>query len=318
MRDASVRSDGIGVAVIIGLGAAVVAFAMASRPKVTPDLVYYWRAARLFLAGVNPYTVPLNSPQWPRPDPLFYPLPAILLTAPLAALKLPFAAAIFSGFPIGLLAWHRLRTGAFWSLLALAHPGVVMAVVLGQWSPWLMVAIAWPALGCFLAAKPTLGAACWIGRPSFPAVVSGLAILLLSLIVAPYWPADWLHNLSQVQGHPAPILTALGGVCVLAAVRWRDPDARLVLAFACVPQLLFFADQAPLVTTAKTKGETVWLVVTGWIAWVWWHQRYYGQPDGYVPAAVPFVLVGCFWPVVSIILWRAWRGREVVAELERA
>lgn len=304
------RTDGLGIAVIIGLGAAFVAFAMASRPKVTPDLVYYWRAAGLWLSGVNPYTVPLNSRLWPRPDPLFYPFPAILLTAPVARLPLPVAAAIFAGVPLGCLAWLRMRDGALWRLLALAHPGVVMAVVLGQWSPWLLLAMAWPALGMFLTAKPTLGAACWIARPSMTAVVSGLAILVLSLVMAPTWPADWLRNLSSVEGHPAPILTALGGLSALVVIRWRDPDARLVLAMACVPQLLFFADQAPLVTTARTKGETAWLVATGWVAWVWWHQQAYGPSSGYVPAAVPFVLVGCYWPAVALMLWRAWIGRE--------
>jgi hypothetical protein len=244
---------------------------------------------------------------WPLLDRLFYPLPALIVLAPVAWLPQPVAAAIFVGVPSGALAW-RLSEGGLWRLLALATPGYAMALCLGQWAPWFMLAMLVPWLGFVFPGKPTIGAACFAGRPSHRAFTAGLAIVAASLALSPSWPVRWLANLHDVVGHPAPIFTLAGCWLWLVVLRWYDRDGRLLLAFALVPQVLFFADQAPLSLLAETKGEAVTLTVCGWIAAACWYVRAY-HTTGYLELAAPYVLVGCYLPA----LWLMLRRRRVSA-----
>ena len=310
MNSTQDRNGRLVVAASVAIITALVVLELVSRPNVKTDFAVLWEAARLWDAGRNPYDL--------RPCCLFYPLPALMLVWPLHWLSLGTAAAIFVAVPSGLLAW-RLSRDALWPLLAMATPSFVMAVVLGQWSPWLLLAMLWPALGFFLASKPTLGLACFIGRPTWPAVVGGAAITLISLAMWPRWPIAWLQNLGAVIEHPAPIATPFGGLIVLALLRWRRSDSHLLLAMACVPQLLLFADQLPLMLIARTKREAALLAVGGWITAVFWFVQESWQ-DGAVSFAAPYVMAGCYLPALWIVLRRpnagpvaAWLEHRVVS-----
>jgi hypothetical protein len=213
------------------------------------------------------------------------------------------AAALFVGIPAALLAW-RLTREALWPLLLLTSPAFLAAVTTGQWSPWLVLAVLWPAFGVALAAKPTLGLACWIGRPSRGAAVGALALGVASLVLMPDWPARWLANLNEVVAHPAPIMIPwLGWPLALAALRWRSADARLVLALACVPQLLLFSDQFPLLLVARTRREALALLLANWLSFaLWWH-RYFPHA-GSPLLAQPYVLIGWYLPALFLVLRR--------------
>jgi hypothetical protein len=292
----------VAVALAIALTAAVIAWTMAQRPLTTQDFAFYWRGARYWLGGVDPYAMRPYTVAWPLGDRLFYPLPALLALSPIAWLPQPVAAAIFAGVPSSLLAWRLSRDG-LWPLLALASPGYIMAVVLGQWAPWLMLAMLVPSLGFVFTAKPTLGVACFAYRPTWRAFGLGLVILTLSLLLMPRWPLEWFDNVRSVVGHPAPIFTLAGCWLWLATLRWQSQEARLLLAFAFVPQLLFFADQAPLAFVAKSSREAVCLTVAGWLAAGCWYARHYATPEA-VPMAALYVLVGCYLPALYLVLRR--------------
>jgi hypothetical protein len=102
-------------------------------------------------------------------------------------------------------------------------------------------------------------------------------------------------------------MTALGCVTVLAVVCWREREARLLLTMACVPQLLFFADQLPLALVARSTREAVLLSAIGMAAWCgwWWASR--GHTT-YVAMAAPYVIVGTYWPCLALTLYRRGRG----------
>jgi hypothetical protein len=292
------------VSLAVALAAAAVAWTMARRPLVTQDFAFYFRAVQLWSEGGDPYAMRPMTPQWPLASPLYYPLPALILLWPLHALSQPIASAIFAGLPSGLLAWRLTARGTLWPLLTLASPSYAMAVCVGQWTPWLLLAMLWPIAGMTYAAKPTLGLACFIARPSKRAFVGALSVGVLSLLLWPRWPVEWLGNLSTVVGHPAPLWSVTGLVVALVLIpRWREPRVRLVVAMAAVPQLLFFADQVPLSLVAETKREAVFVTVVGWLAAAVWYVRHY-HTDDFVRPAAPYVLLGCYLPALLVaLLW---------------
>lgn len=295
----------LGLALLSGVGAAFAA-ARTIGTTVPGDFEFWWRATRLWASGANPYAGVPNTPAWPLPDQLFYPMPALVLTWPLHALDLPLAAGVFIACSTGLLAW-ALSASGWWRLWLLASAPFAMAVKLGQWSPLLTAAAILPAAGIALAAKPTLGLALAAYRLD-KRIIAGAALFgVATLALRPTWPGEWLHNLQFVVTHPPPIATPLGVVLLLALLRWRQPEARLLFALACVPQLLFFADQLAVGLVARTRSELTALVALQLAAWLaWW--SWVGPNDAYVDFAAPFVMVGVYLPALVVVLRRPNSG----------
>jgi len=302
------------LSVAIGLITALFALELSTRPNVHPDFTVLWQGARLWVDGVNPYAMRASTLAWPFGDRLFYPLPALMLVWPIHWMPRGLATAVFVALPAALLAW-RLSRHALWPLLALASPSFVMAVVLGQWTPWLVLAMLWPALGFLLASKPTLGAACFAYRPTLRAFVGGVAITLVSLLLWPSWPVLWLGNLQFVVEHPSPVAAPFGVLLLLAVLRWRRREARLLLAMACVPQLLLFADQLPLTLVARSAREAALLTLGGWVAAIFWF-AHEADKFGAVSFAAPYVLAGCYLPALWIVLRQPNHG-EIPVWLEQ-
>ena len=305
------------LSIAVGLITAWFALKLSIRPNVHTDFEVIWTAARHWANGRNPYVMRPGSAAWKFEDPLFYPLPALILLWPLHWLPRGAATAFFVAMPAALLAW-RLTRSALWPLVALASPSFVMAVVLGQWTPWLVLAMLWPGLGFFFASKPTLGLACFLGRPTLAGLIGGATIALLSLALWPAWPLLWLHNLRAVVEHPSPITAPFGVLLGLAALRWRRPESRLLLGMACVPQLLLFADQMPLVLIARSRLEAALLAIGAWTAAAFWFVQE-ADKFGAVSFAAPYVLAGCYLPALWIVLRQpnegtipAWLERRIV------
>lgn len=294
------------LSIAVGVITAWFALRLSVRPNVHTDFEILWTATRHWTDGRDPYAMHPGTSLWRFEDPLFYPLPALMLLWPIHWLSRGLATAVFVAIPAALLAW-RLSQGALWPLLALASPSFVMAVVLGQWTPWLVLAMLWPALGFFFASKPTLGVACFAYRPTAHAFVGGTAIMLVSLALWPAWPSLWLRNLSAVIEHPSPIAAPFGVLLCLAALRWRCREARLLLAMACVPQLLLFADQLPLMLVARSAREAALLTIGGWVAAGFWFVQESAK-FGAVSFAAPYVLAGCYLPALWIVLRRPNHG----------
>jgi len=272
--------------------------------RVTMDFEFYWRGARLWLDGRDPYAMRAGSAGWPLPDVLFYPLPAVMALVPFAKLPLSAAVALFVGVPMGLLAWCLSRVEQ-WPLLMLASPGFLLAIVFGQWAPWLVLGMLMPALGAVFLCKPSIGLACFAARPNWRAAMACLALGIASFAIWPGWFHEWRANLTSLEAHRPPILTRWGWPLAIAAMRWRERDARLVLGLACVPQLLGFMDQAPLLLIARSRREMVFLVIAAWIAAVPWI-RQLGDPAGpRMASAWPAVLLGAYLPALYVLLRRA-------------
>jgi hypothetical protein len=65
--------------------------------------------------------------------------------------------------------------------------------------------------------------------------------------------------------HRIPLaVLPFGPLIGLAALRWRHPDARRVLALACVPQVMLFYDQLPLILLARTFRQSLVLALASY------------------------------------------------------
>ena len=296
----------LAVALAVALATGAYAAGCLATRQVASDFEVWWQATRLLAAGVDPYTVERFTREWPFDGWLFYPLPALLATLPVAWLPMPAAGGVVAGASCGAIAWAVTGTG-WWRLTLLLHPGVILALKVGQWTPLLTAAALLPALGALAAVKPTLGLGVLAYRARWGPALAAAAFLLVSVAVLPTWPAEWLANLERVEGHPAPILTPMGAVLGLAVLRWRTPEGRLLLTLACVPQLLFFADQLPLVLVARTRRELQLVVGAALAATVGWGLTL-APGDPYVARAGAWVMAGVYLPALAVVLRRPNRG----------
>ena len=282
------------------------------------DFAQFHFHARKWLNGGDAYSggFPVMRATRVVPEPFFYPFPTLLVVAPFALLPLGLAVAAFVGVSAALLAYAIIDRCPERLPLFLG-PGFFVALVLGQWSPIVTATVLLPALGWLCVLKPNLGLAVTASNPAKMAIIGGGVLLAGTLLIQPNWPAEWLRNLHSMPPHPMPIQVPGGFLILLALLRWRRPEARLVAAMGCVPQLMYFADQLPLWLVARTRRETMLLSGLSGAAWV--ASLVTNIRAGRQPAfsSAPFVLVGVYLPTLVMVLRRPNEGR-LPEWLERA
>jgi hypothetical protein len=241
-------------------------------PEWATDFDQFWFAARALLRGANPYTVvgPGREFQWDWP--LYYPLPAVLFAAPFTVLPVAVGRVLFSTITGGVLGWAMgARVRFLWPLLLSAS--YLIATSRTQWSA-LVLAIMWlPAAGAFATAKPNVGFMSLVTlsrRDLLIALVSCGAIGLLSLMIRPGWIGEWQAALAAPHVLAPPVTRFGGFLLLLAALRWRRPEARLLLAVACVPHTPSLYDVLLLFFACHTLRETLTLaILTHTLFWGW-------------------------------------------------
>ena len=247
--------------VALGLGAvasAIVTIRYLRFPDPPPDFVPTWFSARALLRGANPYELvgPGLEFNWPWPN--FYPATAMVAAMPLAGFSPIVAVAIFVGLSTALLAYGVTQRGwdRLWIFFSAPY---FIAVISAQWSPILTAAMVLPPLAVLFAAKPTVGLALFAAtesaRVQWFAIAGAAVLILVSLALRPGWPADWNRILAD--NIQRPPITRLGGpLILLALLRWRRPEARLIAAMGCVPQTAYWYEAIPLFLVPATRNET--------------------------------------------------------------
>lgn len=262
----SVR-PGLGLRVVLALAvsalSAVVVVIISRHALPTSDFDQCWVAARALLAGRNPYDVIGPGREFPWRWPFFYPLPAALVAVPFLPLGMGGTRVLFTALSAGLLAFALGREHAH-RLLVLVSAGFAVFLLSAQWSPLLTAAALLPGLGFVYAAKPTLGLALFAARPSRVAAGGALLLVLASLAVMPGWPADWWRVAHEAHHLRTPLLTPAGPLLLLALLKWRRPEARLLVVLACVPQTLVLYETVPLFLVPATAAESLVLAALSW------------------------------------------------------
>ena len=294
-------------------------------PNWPTDFDQLWHAARALLAGNDPYTAvgPGRAFRWDWP--LYYPLPAVLLATPFAILPVLVARVAFSAVAAAALGWAlgpRVRT--HWPLLLSA--AFIISTSRAQWAP-LLLAAAWvPALGCVIAAKPNVGFAALAGQSRSGDIAISVggcaAVLLVSFIVQPEWYSSWRESI-RTAPHIRSAVTMLpfGPLLLLAGLRWRRADARLLLAMAVLPHTPSVYDLLVLFFVCRSLRETMVLALLTQA--VYWGIVLFGSFntfDAYAEGLGRTAILVVYLPVLSAILLRSNHSVEpqpVTAPSER-
>lgn len=298
------------LALLAGCVAAVICWlAYRLPPPSTSDFEPVWIGARALFSGLDPYAVvPTAGTRYP----LYYPIPALLVGLPFGALPFEAARALWAGVStaVFVLAALRYRRGL---LTALLSANLLNAVVQGQWSPLLTAAAVLPAISWVWAAKPSIGAALFVAYPGRRALIGCLVVVAISLAIFPTWPWRWLEALRETN-HVAPIMRPGGIVLLLALIRWREAEGRLLAALACVPQTIGLYETLPLFLIPRTRWQGYALAALSYAA-------AFGQaiavprlPDtsweAMNAARWPFIFLLLYLPALLILLLPASRRRE--------
>jgi hypothetical protein len=241
---------------------------LAANPQPS-DFEPIWVSARAWWHGANPYTIP-GPFHWSQHF-LAYPMPAVLVALPFAALPLLWADTLFVA--VGFWALAFVLTRDRWRrpgpLCVFASASVVFIAQHSQWSLLVTAAVFMPSLGFVLACKPTIGLALFAARPSKRVAISCGVITIISLIVYPTWPHDWWQATQSIPKVIGPPVLRAGGVLILAALtRWRRAEARLLVAMALVPHTPMVHEAVPLFLIAETLEEGAILAALTWVTMI--------------------------------------------------
>ncbi|MFN8580508.1 MAG: hypothetical protein U0163_05945 [Gemmatimonadaceae bacterium] len=250
----------IALAVLTGAYAAARAW---HEPAWPTDFDQIWFAARALLHGQDPYSVvgPGRAFQWNWP--LYYPLPAVLLAVPFAWMPVVVARVAFSTVSAAVLGWALgPRLLSRWPMILSA--AYIIATSRTQWA-LLLLAVTWaPVVGFVVTAKPNVGAAALaaLDRRGLLIALAGCALLgVLSVAVRPDWIGHWREAIATSPHILSTVLLPGGFLLALAALRWRRPDARLLLALACVPHTPSLYDVLLLFFVCQTTREALVLAL---------------------------------------------------------
>ncbi|MGQ0537936.1 MAG: hypothetical protein ACT4R6_03235 [Gemmatimonadaceae bacterium] len=275
------------------------------------DFDQIWHAARAVLDGSSPYAVIGPGRPFPLEFDFYYPLPAALIALPLGMLSLLAARIVFVAVSCGLFAWVFLGAGWFrWP--ALLSVSFMVSAAAAQWTPLLIAATLWPPLAWIWVAKPNVALAMSpLGSPRQRsiAVAGGALVLLISLGVDPLWIPAWLAALRR-STHFEPLvlhLTAGGPLLVLALLRWRRPEARLLFAFAVIPHTVTLYETLALYLIARTRQETLLLALCTAVAYIW-QGAIDARSAAYLAQLADIVLVTTYLPALALVLRRPNEG----------
>jgi hypothetical protein len=192
-----------------------------------------------------------------------------------------------------------------WRRWILVSAPALEAVLIGQWSPWLTAAVGLPWLGVVWAAKPTIGLPLFAGWPSRWAFAAGLALLVLSLILLPHWPADWLAALGDTPHYKSPVQRVGGALLLLAFLRWRRPEARMLGLLALMPHTTGVYEQLPLLLIPQTGRAFAVLLGLSYLAagLVYTRDTFGPSVAGTLDAQWPYFLVLVYLPALVMVLW---------------
>jgi SAM-dependent methyltransferase len=215
------------------------AWGAAREPGYVSDFDQLWHAARTALSGGDPYAAPpigTRLPGFPPPMALYYPLSAVVIASPLAALSLEAARLVWLGAGVFAFTFLLLQRYGYERLPAVMSGAFLSAVSLAQWSPWLACAVMAPAFAWIFSGKPNVGLAAAVSsRLSARAVALAAVPAVAAFMWRPDWVSGWREAVSTAEHFQPYVLRPGGLLLLLTLLRWRRPEARWLAVIACVP-----------------------------------------------------------------------------------
>ena len=234
------------------------------------DHVILYKAAKTLLAGGDPYQVGPGGRLPAVNSRLFYPLPSVALGIPFVWLTPANAAIAFVACSAALLGFALTRE-SYVRVPLLVSVSFFAAAQFAQSTPLIFALALIPATRALSMLKPNIGLAVFAWQPSWKNVLLASAIFIISALVWPDWPRSWYASAHASPAHHAPALTGVGALGLLAVLRWRRPEGRLLFAMTVLPHGLYFYDELPLWLVAQTRRESMVLAMSSWLGWLAWN-----------------------------------------------
>ncbi len=307
------RRAAIVIAIVIGIAAgsaaAVIPHAIRLAGVGLGDIGLPIAGIFAFQQGGSPYELRLRG----TPAPL-YPFTTMILLWPLTWLPVKLIVPAFIGLASAALAYGLVHQDKPWRLLVFLSPPFLAAIESVQWSPLVTASLLVPALlPLAVLAKPQLAIVPAInGRWSLRTIAAAVAIVLISIIVWPAWPIEWLRkaNFHTFVGF-SPLLVVPGFLLIAAAIAWRSRSGRLLLAMS-FPMQRYFYDQLPLFLIPKSWRQMLVLLAASWcaVAICWWRGWYAIGSGVQTRAGFTAVVVGSFLPALAMVLLEHRRNKQ--------
>jgi hypothetical protein len=306
------------VAIVVGVFSGVQTTLNLRGKRYPGDFEQVWYAARAILAGNDPYALIGPGRPFEFDFSFRYPLPAAVVAIPVTPLPSHIACGVFVGLGLACLAWTLTRHGHA-PLIGLLSASVASAIDSVQWSPLLAAATAIAPLGVVLAAKPTIGLAMFVARPSRWAFFGGLAVTAVAFALLPSWFVEWREALSDRTGIAMLALRPGGAIALLCLLKWRRPEARMLAVLACVPMTPVLYETVPLLLIPRRWWEALLLVFASYVV-LGWSMRvpltdysYYAAHMANSAAVIALVL----YPLATLMVLRRPNRGTVPDWLER-
>jgi hypothetical protein len=240
-------------------------------PAQPTDFGEIWFGARSLLHGLNPYLLigPGRAYEWDWVSP--YPITTFVAAIPFtlfsefaASLVFVWLSAWAFAFGVTLKGWQRL--------FLVPSAAFIVAARSAQWSPLFAAIFMLPTLGMFLPLKPNIGAAVVLGALSKRAillgVLGGVILCAIGFALLPGWVGYWITNVRSTIHLVVPLARPGGFLVLLALLRWRSPEARLLVALALFPQTGSWYESLPVLLVAESRRECQLLTMISSVGFV--------------------------------------------------
>lgn len=279
----------------------------ATGPQNRTDFGPAWFGARVLLEGRNPYALIGPGLEYDSPWRASYPVTAMILAMPFAAFAVHRAAMMFVFVSTFLLAFVLTRDG-WYRLPLFLSPAFLIAVSAAQWSPLLTAGLLSPWLAWAFAGKPNHSItflASIRSKSSLYVYAASVAVLvLIGFLFLPWWPVRWLESVASSSVFRPPIMHFGGPLVLLALLRWRRWEARLIVAMVLTPQTGYWYEALPLLLVAESYRQSLSLSLISGI----------GFAAQFLAIVLGFDLTGgdvggliittCYLPTVFLVLRR--------------
>jgi hypothetical protein len=275
------------------------------------DLTILLRRVHTVMAGEPPYRTSMADPDFD--DRLLYPLPAVLVMTPVAHVRPELVRAMWSGLAAVVITFIALSKFGLHGFAIVVSRCAERAFVLAQWSPWFFAGALVPPFQLLAAAKPTIAFLVWVYRPTWWPFIGAAVLVPLAFLVWPSWLGEWLATTKGVGFYAAAATVWQGGgpLLLLAALRWRRAEARLLLAMSCVPHNFVWYDQLLLFLVPATAFELWSLSALSWLSMFVAHYYFVRlgipEPGGQVAFRAPIVAL-LYLPALAMVLRRPNEG----------
>ncbi len=244
-------------------------------------------AAQDLLAHRNPYDRPMQ----------LYPLTCSLFGLPFVWMRPENAGGAFYGISSGLMAFGLSRSGFRRFYVFLAYP-YWAGLITAQWTPLIVASTFLPFLLPATLAKPQIGLPVLLTKSTWRGLLTCAVVLAISFVLLPRWPWLWMGNF-HLYARFIPLLVLPGPLLVLALLRWRSSDARLLFLMAAMPQRWFY-DQLILYVIPKSWREMSITVFLSWAVGVW---RWYHIPHSFTQVG-RWSVIFMYLPLLVVVLLR--------------